>query len=70
MKKSEIVIRTAERSRKFFEAIAETATPRRCGRCSERSIAWIYRADKRGRKDRTSREAVCRGCLARETPNL
>lgn len=63
-------------ARKFFETIPEGATRRTCQRShgvgvgARPAVAWLYKADRSGRKNKTSREAVCRECLAGERGNL
>lgn len=56
--------------KKFFRTIREQETKRRCSRCKEPAVAWIFRADKRSAMNKSSREALCRKHLAEERPNL
>lgn len=57
-------------AKKFFKMMAEQETRRTCSVCAEPAIAWIYCADKTGKKNLASRIPVCRTHLAAERPNL
>jgi len=55
---------------KYFALMTVLETRRNCRRCKEQAVAWIYLADKTGKKNTSSREPVCRKHLAAERPNL
>lgn len=56
--------------KKFFEMFTGHETARRCSRCPSPAVAWLYTADETGSKDKSSRQPVCRECLAKERKNL
>jgi hypothetical protein len=57
-------------ARKFFTMMVERETRRKCRRCEEQAVAWIFLVNQKGGKNKSSREPVCRKCLAAERANL
>lgn len=61
---------TPKPTRKFFELMPAEVTPRKCHVCFEPASWWLFAANRHGGKNLTSRQPVCRVCLAKERPNL
>ena len=54
----------------FFEKMADGSTPRKSRRCLAAAVAWLYKTELRGGKDKSSKIPVCRQCLAAQRQNL